>query len=230
MRFVPSWGLFLAMVGGGLGCGSDDAADRDRDAAPASGDDDGGSPDDGAPDSGAPDSGAPDAGGSEGGAADGGAADASSADGDSSGSVCTACGDCEESQRVTSARHVAPPVDYPDLPPTGGDHAGCWTSYRVHEVEVADEYWVHNLEHGAVVFLYNCPEGCSAELAQLEALTSGRPFALVTPYAALEPGSFAAVAWGHRLVSQCFDEDALRRFYEAHVDRAPESITGDGSC
>jgi hypothetical protein len=34
------------------------------------------------------------------------------------------------------------------------------------------------------------------------------------------------VAWGHRLVSSCLDEEAMAAFYMAHFDRAPESVAG----
>jgi hypothetical protein len=138
------------------------------------------------------------------------------------GGLCTSCGACAENIRVSSASHRSEPIDYPDVPPVGGDHNGCWTTFGVHTKEVADEHWVHNLEHGAVVFLYNCPDGCSAEQAKLEALVQGRPFALVLPYAALRT-RFAAVAWENRLLSDCYDEAALRAFYTAHVDNALES-------
>jgi hypothetical protein len=94
----------------------------------------------------------------------------------------------------------------------------------VHESEVPDERWVHNLEHGAVVFLYHCPDGCPTEVLALEALAAARPFALVMPYAAL-PERFAAVAWGHRLRSECFDQDAFQEFYDTYFNRAPESLT-----
>lgn len=161
---------------------------------------------------------------------DAGEADASQADADSDAAgLCTSCGDCVESQQVSSALHVSTPIEYTDLPPLGGNHAPCWTSFGVHTSEVLDERWVHNLEHGAVVFLYHCPDGCPDELARLTALAGSRPFALVTPYAAL-PSSFAVVAWGHRLVSECFDEEAFIRFYDEHANQAPESSSSDGSC
>lgn len=145
------------------------------------------------------------------------------------GGLCSMCGDCEETIRVTSAQHLSTPIDYTDLPPTGGNHASCWTSYGVHDIEIPDERWVHNLEHGAVVFLYRCPDGCAADVKRLEAIAASRPFAIVMPYAAL-PKQFAVVSWGHRLVSACFDEAAFTSFYEENADRAPESVSADGSC
>ena len=139
--------------------------------------------------------------------------------------ICSSCGDCEESVAAGTALHVIDPVEYTDPPPVGGNHDPCWADFGVHEEAVAPERWVHNLEHGGVAFLYHCPGGCDAEVAMLASLsTNQRPFALVTEYAAL-PARFAAVAWGHRLVTDCFDAAAFGAFYDAHADQAPESST-----
>lgn len=93
----------------------------------------------------------------------------------------------------------------------------------VHEEPVAPELWVHNLEHGVVVFLHNCPDGCDEEVDQLsEIANEERPFSLVTAYSDL-PARFAAVAWGYRLVTDCFDRDTFEAFYVEHADRAVES-------
>jgi hypothetical protein len=38
---------------------------------------------------------------------------------------------------------------------------------------------------------------------------------------------FAIVSWGHRVVSDCVDDEAVAAFYVVHVNQAPESIPGD---
>jgi hypothetical protein len=149
--------------------------------------------------------------------------DAGTGSGDDGG-ICTSCDGCERRVPVTSAFHRTGPIDYPDLPPAGGDHDACWTTFGVHASEVPDERWVHNLEHGAVVFLHNCSDGCADERRELEAMVEGRPFALVLPYAQL-PTRFGVVAWEHRLLSDCLDADAFAAFYTDHVNQAPESTT-----
>jgi hypothetical protein len=138
--------------------------------------------------------------------------------------ICTSCDSCEEYLAVGSFNHLEGSIDYPSLPPAGGDHNACWTTFGVHARELEDDYWVHNLEHGAVVFLHNCPDGCDDEREQLEALVDTRPFALVMPYAKL-PTRFGVVAWEYRLLSDCFDETAFTEFYTDHVNRARESTT-----
>ncbi len=38
--------------------------------------------------------------------------------------------------------------------PTSGEHYPIWARWRIHTEIVPRGYWVHNLEHGGVVFLY----------------------------------------------------------------------------
>ncbi len=136
---------------------------------------------------------------------------------------CTRCGSCEAVVTVTSANHVVGTVHYDSLPPAGGDHNACWATWGVHTKPLAQERWVHNLEHGGVVFLYNCPSGCSAEVAQLTGFVKGHTRTILASDTDM-PTQFAAVAWGERLKSACLDLTAFAAFYNAHVDRAPESI------
>jgi hypothetical protein len=138
--------------------------------------------------------------------------------------ICTAGGDCEERVAIDPPSHVQGEIDYADEPPAGGFHNPCWTRFGEHEQAARPENWVHNLEHGAVVYLHDCPDGCADELATLRALIDDRPFALLTPYPGL-PARFAVVAWGYRLQSDELDREAFEAFYDAHVDQAPESTT-----
>jgi hypothetical protein len=128
----------------------------------------------------------------------------------------------EEFVASLASSHVSGGVDYDDLPPTGGPHDPCWAEWGVHEEEVPDERWVHNLEHGGVVFLHNCPNGCPDAVDRMEKLVTGQ--AILTPYAAL-PSRFAVVSWEHRLLMDCADTDAMQAFYDTHFDQAPESST-----
>jgi hypothetical protein len=143
--------------------------------------------------------------------------------------TCDTCGgDCQEDTFPTSsAQHVEGEVDYETYPPTSGNHDACWATWGVHTEPVADENWVHNLEHGGVVFLWDCTD-CDADVDALNAwvatLPAGR--ALSTPYSEMD-AAFAAVSWGHRLLLGCLDLDALQAFYDANVDHAPEDSTSE---
>ena len=159
----------------------------------------------------------------------------------SAGGACDECGACDESIPPTSRNHVLGPIDYPDPPPTGGDHNPCWATWGVHEDVVPPERWVHNLEHGGIVFLYrsraalpgtNLGDAEAADagaLSQLDTLVERLPRTLLTEYSAL-PKAFAVVSWGHRLVSDCVDLNAAERFYEVHFDHAPEDIASNPAC
>jgi hypothetical protein len=146
------------------------------------------------------------------------------------GVLCTSCGGCAQSLPVVSAMHVSGHIDYPDTPPASGPHNGtCWADWGALETEVPPERWVHNLEHGGVVFLYRCDEGCEADLGVLRELVSAHPRTLLTSYAEL-PTRFAAISWGVRMLSDCLDRAAFEAFYAMHVAHAPENIAAPPSA
>jgi hypothetical protein len=145
-----------------------------------------------------------------------------------SSTACEACGgDCLlEELAYGAALHVPEPIDYVDVPPAGGSHNPCWASWGAHAEPVEDEYFVHNLEHGGIVWLYSC-EDCAEDVAALEGLAEEKQiFALVTSYPEMD-ARFAALSWGWRLTMGCVDLEAMSTFYDEHVDQAPESIPSD---
>lgn len=155
-----------------------------------------------------------------------------------------ACGVTTGQYPPTSANHV--PEDttltFVSNPPCGGDHFGSWATWGVHDVAVPRGNWIHNLEHGGVVFLYRCASraACPDLAAKLEALAQALPAdpacvspvrnrIVVTPDPNLPEGvQFAAAAWGYNLVARCFDEDAFRGFYTRRFGRGPESTCAEG--
>jgi hypothetical protein len=150
---------------------------------------------------------------------------------DGGGSVCTTCGACEQSFIVASSAHVTGMIDYPDYPPPGGPHNPCWAPWGVHQDVVATENWVHNTEHGGIVYLYPVGDAGTASVVELAAFVARSPRTLLTAAPELTT-AFAAVAWGHRLVSPCVDEAAAEAFYAEHLDHGPESIPDEppSSC
>jgi hypothetical protein len=143
--------------------------------------------------------------------------------------TCDTCdGACQQDVFATSsAQHVDGEVAYEYVPPAAGNHDACWATWGVHSEAVADENWVHNLEHGGVVFLHDCTD-CDDDVAALNAwvatLEPGR--ALSTPYPEMD-WPFAAVSWGHRLLLGCLDLDAFQTFYDVNVGNAPEDVTSE---
>lgn len=120
-------------------------------------------------------------------------------------------------------RHVEGEVDYPVYPPVGGAHYRCWWDWGVFAEEIPEERWVHNLEHGGVVFLYNCPDGCSDEVSQIVSAFEGRERLIVSPYSHME-WRFAAVSWEYRTLMDCLDIDKLDSFYKKRMGHGPEDV------
>ena len=60
-------------------------------------------------------------------------------------------------------------------PPSSGTHSGSGRVYKTYTKPFLPGFWVHNLEHGAMVITYNCPGGCAAELAEAQAFIDSLP-------------------------------------------------------
>ena len=139
---------------------------------------------------------------------------------------CDACGgDCQaDTLPNRGENHVTGSVDYVDQPPASGDHNACWAPWGIHEDVVPPENWVHNLEHGAIVYLWNCPDGCDDDRQSLEdfAKTLAPERVVVTAYTDMD-WEFAAIAWQNRLLLNCLDLAAMGSFYDDHVGQAPEN-------
>ena len=121
---------------------------------------------------------------------------------------------------------------YKSRPPASGPHYPTWSqTYGFMAPAPPPGIWLHNLEHGAVAILYNCPTACPELEQQLKDLYAalplgrnargGRARALILPYADMDH-KIAVVAWGWILELDEFDRDQIVRFYESRIDRGPE--------
>jgi hypothetical protein len=183
--------------------------------------------------------------GSAGNGASGGAGSGSPAGGSagsaagSGGASSGACRQISETHPPASATHLAmcSDIPYDSNPPSGGNHYGVWAEFQSYDFAVPDGFLVHALEHGAVVYWYNCPDGCADEVAQAQAMIDALPLdplcaGLGTPRrTVLVPSPnldarWAASAWGFLEKADCFDADALRSFYLEHFGQGPESLCG----
>jgi hypothetical protein len=113
-------------------------------------------------------------------------------------------------------------------PPSAGPHCGTTLSCRVYDSEQPSCSWLHNLEHGHAVFLYNCPEGCPDEVAKLEQLQKEAkrggndvPRAIVAPASGL-PNRVAALLWRRTYLADSADPEALRCLLALQDKEAPE--------
>lgn len=139
---------------------------------------------------------------------------------------------CEADSLSRAHVPAGTPIIYDQNPPIGGPHyPNPYPTYGLIEHPVQPGYWVHNLEHGAIVLLYNCPRGCADLVDQARTLYlslppgrnpyDGHARLLVIPYASMSH-PIAVVAWDHKLELDRLDRDQIVGFYERYVDRGPE--------
>jgi hypothetical protein len=134
-------------------------------------------------------------------------------------------------------QHVAEgtPVVYQANPPASGPHYPVWARYREHAQAVPRPYWVHNLEHGAIVLLYRPDAPASAVEALRGALQAppndaafGHRRALMTPDAAL-PQPVAAVAAYHVMMADRLEAAWVRSFTDTYRGRGPTRSARTGA-
>ena len=113
-------------------------------------------------------------------------------------------------------------------PPNAGPHCSTTLSCQVFETEQSSCMWLHNLEHGHAVFLYDCPEGCPDEVARLmqarnEARvgSNGVRRAVVAPASGL-PNRIAALLWRRTYLADTADPEALQCLLQLQDQEAPE--------
>ena len=128
-------------------------------------------------------------------------------------------------------------VTYTHQPPTSGSHYSetgvapvAWQTIGTLQPEV----WVHNLEHGGIVILYNCPSGCDDLQAKLKAYVDdlvpaeprfGEYKIIMSPYSeGMGSHTVALLAWHYIELLDGYDQAKITQFYEAHVDQGPEQI------
>lgn len=124
-------------------------------------------------------------------------------------------------------RDIGTTIVWEHEPPHSGDHYPVWETTPGEHTQVIDRrYWVHNLEHGWIVLIYNCPDGCDAQLDQLRAVIAARPDLdiLMTEDPLLEGSKFAAISWTW---VHAFDEPVVAEllcFVDQHYNHSPEIV------
>ncbi len=160
-------------------------------------------------------------------------------------------GPCEavtESWPLEMATHVpgGSVISWQSNPPSSGSHFPAWAAFQEFGTPVPRGYYVHDLEHGAVVLLYNCAsleggadggacetirEGLRATAASLpsDGRCSGgvRARTVITPDPLLND-PVAAAAWGFTWRGKCVDQALLGAFVAAHYAHSPEDVCANG--
>jgi len=132
----------------------------------------------------------------------------------------------------------SPQWTYKFYPPTSGPRYSVAGSAPVPWGTVdtlVEGQFVHNLEHGGIAILYNCPSGtdCTSlknsltdyvqNLVPLEP-TYGEAKIIMTPYSHGMTKKVALVAWHYIEFLDSYDQNAITQFYENHVDQGPEAV------
>lgn len=124
------------------------------------------------------------------------------------------------------------PVSYGTNPPSSGNHYPAWAEYKTYDRPVPAGFLVHDLEHGAVVIGYRCPDGCAGEVAEVQAWIDAlpddpfcfgfRPKIILAPNPDLDT-RWAAAAWTWTWKAACPDTASLGAFYMEHYGKTVEA-------
>ena len=146
------------------------------------------------------------------------------------------CGAVVTQEADAAGQHVpeCSVIRHSSNPPAVGAHYGSWAAYRTYDTPVPRGFWVHSMEHGAVVLLHNCSD-CADEIAAAAALIDELPEdvseqclaagvrrkVILTPDPALDV-RWAAAAWRFTLRSDCFEPEVFRAFASEHYGQGTE--------
>jgi hypothetical protein len=140
--------------------------------------------------------------------------------------------------------HVDPSTapTYKSYPPASGPHYSAtgiapvpWQTIGTASNPLVEGQYIHNLEHGGIAILYNCPTGTDCTTLQnalenyvknlVPAEPSYNEFKIVlTPYSHGMQKKVALVAWDYIQFLDAYDQNAITQFYENHVDKGPEAV------
>jgi hypothetical protein len=152
------------------------------------------------------------------------------------------CDGLVTTEHNTAAPHVEPgtDVEWTNNPPTSGPHYPVWAAWDREYPTLPRGYYVHNLEHGGIVLLYNCADGCPDVVEQLRNVarnmepdsTCTSPITkrvVIAPDPLLPEGvQIAAVAWNAAYTASCYDP-FIDRFVATYYRRAPEDFCTEGA-
>jgi hypothetical protein len=128
-------------------------------------------------------------------------------------------------------------VEYKNYPPTSGPHFSApdgpadWGTIAA----LREGTFIHNLEHGGIVILYNCASGneCDKLKDDLTNYVQNRApqeptyhevKLVMSPYSRGMKKKVALLAWRWIEFLDGYDEKEITRFYEIHVDKGPEPV------
>lgn len=124
---------------------------------------------------------------------------------------------------------VGTSVTYNSNPPTSGPHYPYPAGWGIYKNPPADEFLVHNLEHGGVIISYNPNRIKVQELerlrAQARSLSKFNARIIVTPRPNLD-SAIALTSWGYLKKLDRYNPVVVKVFYDTHIGRGPECEEG----
>lgn len=124
------------------------------------------------------------------------------------------------------------PLTFLHDPPSSGTHYDRGAPWGLAETPVPPGNYLNNLARGGIVILYECGTDCAAlqekfrdflQNADLVETQFNQRKVLVTTYEGNLPAPLVALAWGHQLNLQSFDEATLLTWYRRFVNRGPNN-------
>jgi len=131
---------------------------------------------------------------------------------------------------VTHIELDTDPGEYNSDPPTSGSHYGQEAQAGFYETNIYTYpagYLLHNLEHGYVIFSYNCDlldeTGCDTLKSQIRSVMDelGNTKMIAYPWPSIDV-PLVMTSWTRLQKFEIFDADAAKAFYRANLNRAPE--------
>lgn len=143
-------------------------------------------------------------------------------------------------ERELDPIHLEGSISYDVLPPVGGPHNDQWQDCTgvVYDAQIANEYAVHSLEHGAVWITYD-PSLPDSAVAALADRVAGADKVFMSPFPGLN-APISLQAWGFQLVVDRADDPRIDEFVRVLRDVAgpeagvapcggPQAITTTGT-
>lgn len=122
--------------------------------------------------------------------------------------------------------HIAPDSAHPDYnsnPPTSGSHYAQPANWGVYDQSLPDEQLLHNLEHGGIWISYKDP-GNTELVDQLKSIADDYSLKVIMTPRPQNDSAIAVAAWGRLLKLDSFDEQRIRAFIGAFINRGPEQV------
>ena len=134
---------------------------------------------------------------------------------------------------IMTSTHItvdSDPGEYNSDPPTSGPHypdeaqAGF---YNTNSYQYPAGYLVHNLEHGYIIYWYNCglldEAACTDLKSQIKSVMDevNNVKVIAYPWDSLDT-PVAMTSWGRLQKMETFDAAQARAFYKSNLNRSPE--------